>query len=33
LFGSESRVGTRLSQCCPQLSLKIGETRDVGDHN
>jgi hypothetical protein len=28
LFGSESRVGTELSQCCPQLSLKIGGTRE-----
>jgi hypothetical protein len=28
LFGSGSRVGTGLSQCCPQLSLKIGGTRE-----
>jgi hypothetical protein len=28
LFGSRSRVGTKLSQCCPQLSLKIGGTRE-----
>jgi hypothetical protein len=28
LFGSESRVGTGLSQCCPQLSLKIRGTRE-----
>jgi hypothetical protein len=33
LFGSGSRVGTGLSQCCPQLSLKIGGTReDVRGH-
>jgi hypothetical protein len=28
LFGLGSRVGTRLSQCCLQLSLKIGGTRE-----
>jgi hypothetical protein len=28
LFGSVSRVGTGLSHCCPQLSLKIGGTRE-----
>jgi hypothetical protein len=27
LFDSGSRVWTGLSQCCPQLSLKIGGTR------
>jgi hypothetical protein len=28
LFGSGSRVGTGLSQCCPLLSLKIGGMRE-----
>jgi hypothetical protein len=28
LFASELRVGTGLSQCCSQLSLKIGGTRE-----
>jgi hypothetical protein len=28
LFGSGSRVRTVLSHCCPQLSLKIGGTRE-----
>jgi hypothetical protein len=28
LFGSESRVETELSQCCPQLFLKIGGMRE-----
>jgi hypothetical protein len=28
LFSLELRVGTGLSQCCPQLSLKIGGTRE-----
>jgi hypothetical protein len=28
LFGSGSKVGTRLSQCCPQLPPEIGGTRE-----
>jgi hypothetical protein len=28
LFGSGLGVGTGLSQCCPQLSLKIGGMRE-----
>jgi hypothetical protein len=27
LFGLESRIDTRLFQCCPQLSFEIGGTR------
>jgi hypothetical protein len=30
LFGLGSGIRTDLSQCCPQLSLKIGETREDG---
>lgn len=28
LFGLESRVGTEVSQYCPQLSIKIGGVKD-----